>query len=194
MDTNQVVQKIQSEANAAAAKIKSEANEKLKSMNLANQEELASYEKQTETLCGKALQESKERILAQARMAALREKTEVKRSLLNKVIEKTAEKIKKMSDAEYLGLIESLISSSVKTGNEEIVIGRNEKHINDDFVRKINQKLGDKGHLKLAGDRTDMEAGFILREGKRRINASLDVMLKVAAQELEGKLSEILFA
>jgi V/A-type H+-transporting ATPase subunit E len=193
MDTNQVVQKILNEAKAAADKIKTEADEKLKSLNLANQQELSNYDKETQRLCEKAEAESKERILAQARMSALRQETETKRALLNKVIEKTAEKIKGMNDAEYLNLMEGLIIASVKTGNEEIVIGAKEKRINEDFVRRINQKLGVKGHLKLASDSADMEAGFILREGKRRINASLDVMLKVAAQQLEGKLSRELF-
>jgi hypothetical protein len=86
--------------------------------------------------------------------------------------------------------MEGLILSSVKTGSEELVVGRNEGRINDDFVRRVNQKLGEKRPLRLAGERVDIEAGFILRQGKRRINASLDVMLKVASQELEGKLSE----
>jgi vacuolar-type H+-ATPase subunit E/Vma4 len=193
MDTNQVVQKIINEAKAAADKIKAQTDEKLKSLNAVNEEELSNFEKETQRLCEKAASESKERILAQARMSASRQETETKRAMLNKVIEKTAEKIKGMNDAEYLGLIEGLISASVKTGNEEIVIGAKEKRINEEFVRKVNQKLGEKGHLKIASDKTDMEAGFILKEGKRRINASLDVMLKVAAQQLEGKLSQELF-
>jgi len=193
MDANQVVEKILNEAKASADKIKAETDAKLNTLNAANAQELSAYEQETQRLCEKAASESKERILAGARMAASRQATETKRQMLNKVIEKTADKTKSMDDAEYLGLIEGLIIASVKTGSEEIVIGTNEKRINEDFVRKINQKLGKKGNLKIADDKTDMEAGFMLREGKRRINASLDVMLKVAAQELEGKLSEILF-
>jgi vacuolar-type H+-ATPase subunit E/Vma4 len=193
MDTNQVVEKILSEAKAAADKIKADADAKLSELNSANQQELSAYEQQTQQLCEKAKADSTERILAAARMAALREETETKRALLNAVIGKTAERIRSMNDSEYLDLMEGLIVSSVKTGSEELVVGRNEGRINDDFVRRVNQKLGEKGQLKLAGERADIEAGFILRQGKRRINASLDVMLKVAAQELEGKLSEILF-
>jgi V/A-type H+-transporting ATPase subunit E len=193
MDANQVVEKILNEAKAAADKIKAEADAKLNALNAVNAQELSAYEQETQRLCERATAESKERILAGARMAASRQETETKRALLNKVIEKTAEKIKSMNDAEYLDLMEGLIIASVKTGSEELVIGKNEKRINDDFVRKVNQKLGEKGKLQLAGEKIDIEAGFILRQGKRRVNASLDVMLEVSAQELEGKLSEILF-
>ncbi|MEN6386159.1 MAG: V-type ATP synthase subunit E [Phycisphaerales bacterium] len=193
MDTNQVVQKILNDAKSAADKIKAEADEKLNNLNAANQQTLSNYENETKRLCEKARAESEERILAQARMSALREETEAKRSLLNKVIEKSGQTIKTMNDADYLNLIEGLIQACVKTGNEEIVIGSKEKRINEDFVGRINKKLAEKGKLKLALDKTDMEAGFILREGKRRINASLDVLLKVAAQQLEGKLSQELF-
>ncbi len=193
MDANQVVEKILNEAKASADKIRGEADAKLNALNAAGRQESSAFEQETQRLCEKAMSESRERILAGARMAASRQETETKRALLNKVIEKTAEKIKAMNDAEYLGLMESLIVASVKTGSEELVIGKNEKRMNDDFVRRVNQKLGEKGKLQMADEKVDIEAGFILRQGKRRINASLDVMLKVAAQELEGKLSEILF-
>jgi V/A-type H+-transporting ATPase subunit E len=193
MDTNQVVQKILNDAKVAADKIKADADTKLKAFNDANSRELADFEQETQRLCEKVFAENKERILAITRMESSKQETETKRQMLNKVIENTAEKIKSMNDAEYLNLMEGLIIASVKTRSEELVIGKNEKRINEDFVRKINQKLGEKGKLQIAADKADMEGGFILRQGKRRVNASLDVMLKVAAQELEGKLSEILF-
>lgn len=193
MDANQVVEKILNEAKAAADKIRADADAKLNALNAAAEQELSAYEQQTQQLCEKAAAENKERILATARMAALREETETKRVLLNKVIEKTAERIRAMNDAEYLDLMEGLLIRSVTTGGEELVVGKNEGRLNEDFVRRVNEKLGEKGKLQLSGQRADIEAGFILRQGKRRINASLDVMLKVAAQELEGRLSEILF-
>ncbi|HAL44989.1 MAG: hypothetical protein A2Y12_10080 [Planctomycetes bacterium GWF2_42_9] len=193
MDTNQVVEKILNEAKAAADKIKADADTKLKALNDATDAELSAFEQETQRLCEKAFAENKERVLAIARMESSKQETQARRQMLNKVIENTAEKIKSMNDAEYLNLMEGLILASVNTGSEEIVIGKNEKRINDDFVRKINQKLGEKGKLQIAADKADIEGGFILRQGKRRVNASLDVMLKVAAQELEGKLAEILF-
>jgi len=193
MDTNQVVEKILAEAAAKAEKIKSQADEKAKAARAADEAELSKYGQETDSLCSTASQEKKDRILASARMAAARQMTEAKRNLLNQVIEKTAEKIKGLGDTEYLSLMEPLIIASVKTGSEEIVVGSKEKRINEDFVRRVNQKLAGKGNLRLAPDRADIEAGFMLRQGKVRVNAALDVMLEFAAEQLEGKLAGQLF-
>ena len=193
MDTNQVVQKILNEAKAEADKIKAQADEQLSILNAETQNKLACFEQETAELCGKAAKDSKDKILAQMRMAVKKQETETKRMIINKVIAKSADKIKSMNEAEYLSLMEGLILASVKTGSEELIVDRNEKRINDDFVRRVNQKLSGKGNLHLASERADIGAGFILREGKRQVNASLDVLLKAAAQELEGRLAQILF-
>lgn len=193
MDTNQVVQKIISEAQAKANQIKAEADIKINALKAQADNELSQFQLETQRLSQKALSESKDRILAAARMAASKMETETKRMLLNRVIEKTADNIKSMKDDQYLNLMEGLIIASVKTGNEELIVGKNEKRINDGFVAKINQKLGDKGKIKISPEKTDIDAGFILRQGKSQVNASIDVMLKVAAQRLEGKLAIQLF-
>ncbi|MGB8227121.1 MAG: hypothetical protein WCE45_09720, partial [Sedimentisphaerales bacterium] len=61
------------------------------------------------------------------------------------------------------------------------------------FIRNVNRKLADRGNLRLASDRADIKAGFILRQGKVRVNAALDVLLKEACRQLEGRLAEQLF-
>jgi V/A-type H+-transporting ATPase subunit E len=195
MDANQVVQKILAQARAEAEKIKAEANEKIKTLKAANEEELSRYRQESQRLAPIAGEEKKNRVLAAARIAIAREMTETKRKLLNTAIEKAGQKIKSLNDGEYLSIMEGLILRSVKTGNEEVVIGRNEKRINENFIGNINQKLAGagKGNLRLAPDRADIEAGFILRQNKMQVNAGLDVLLKVAGEQLEGKLAEQLF-
>ena len=193
MDANQVVEKIIAEAAAEAEKIKAEADEKIKALITAGQEELSKYRKETERLARIAGEERKAAILASARIAIAKEMTETKRNLLNTTIEKAGQQIKNLDNKEYLSIMENLILRAVKTGNEEVVIGRNEKHIDENFIRNINQRLGDKGNLHIASDRVDIEAGFILRQNKIRVNAGLDVMLKVAAGQLESGLAEQLF-
>jgi len=195
MDANQVVQKILSQAQAEAEKIKAEANEKIKTLKAANEEELSKYRQESRRLAPIAGEEKKNRVLAAARIAIAKEMTETKRKLLNTVIEKAGQKIKSLNDGEYLSIMEGLILRSVKTGNEEVVAGRNEKRINENFIGNINQKLAaaGKGNLRLAPDRADIEAGFIMRQNKMRVNAGLDVLLKVAGEQLEGKLAEQLF-
>lgn len=193
MDANQVVQKILAQGQAEAEKIKAQADEKIKALKAAGEQELSKYSQQTDRLAHTAAEEKKARVLAAARIAVAGEITGTKRKLLNMVIEKAGQKIKSLSDGEYLALMESLILASVKTGSEEVVIDRTEKRIDENFIRNINQKLAGRGNLRIAPDRADIKAGFILRQDRMRVNAALDVLLKLAAQQLEGRLAEQLF-
>ncbi|HBG77436.1 MAG TPA: hypothetical protein DDW84_01110 [Phycisphaerales bacterium] len=196
MDANQVVEKILSEAQAGADKIKSAAEQKAGEFRQTGDAQLAEYQRQTEQLVLAAETEEKNRVLATARLAAGKELIQTKRDLLNSVIERAGQTIKKLGDAEYLSLMESLMLKAVRSGNEEVVIDKNETRINDAFVGKINQKLsaqGKNGGLHLSADRADIKAGFILKQDKTSVNAALDVLLKQAAGELEGKLAELLF-
>jgi V/A-type H+-transporting ATPase subunit E len=195
MNANQVIEKILAEGQAEAERIKSQADEKIKTLKAAYEKELAEYKHQTQQLAQAAAEERKNRVLANARINITKEITETKRKLLDSVIKQAGEKIKNLNDQEYLSIMENLILRSVKTGDEEIVIGKEERRINESFINRINQKLAatSKGNLHLANDRADIEAGFILRQGKKRTCASLDVLLKVASQQLEGKLAEQLF-
>jgi V/A-type H+-transporting ATPase subunit E len=193
MDANQVVQKILAQAQAEAEKIKAQADEKLKALNSAGEGELSKYRQETERLARIAGEAKKTTVLAAARIAIAKEMTETKRKLLNAAIEKAGQNIKSLGDGEYLSIMEGLILRSVKTGNEELVIGRNENRINENFIRSINKNLADKGNLRIASDRADIDAGFILRQNRTRVNAGLDVMLKVAGEQLESKLAEQLF-
>ena len=196
MDANQVVEKILSEAQAGADKIKSAAEQKAGAFRQTGDAQLAEYQRQTEQLVLAAETEEKNRVLATARLAAGKELIQTKRDLLDSVIERAGQTIKKLGDAEYLSLMESLMLKAVRSGSEEVVIDKNETRINDAFVGKINQKLsaqGKNGGLHLSADRADIKAGFILKQDKTRVNAALDVLLKQAAGELEGKLAELLF-
>jgi V/A-type H+-transporting ATPase subunit E len=193
MDANQVVEKILAEAAAEAETIKAEADEKIKALKAAGQEELSKYRRETERLARTAGEERKATILASSRIAIAKEMTETKRNLLDTAIEKAGQQIKNLDNKEYLSIMENLILRAVKTGNEEVVIGKTEKHIDENFIRNINQRLGDKGNLHIASDRVDIEAGFILRQNRIRVNAGLDVMLKVAAGQLESRLAKQLF-
>jgi V/A-type H+-transporting ATPase subunit E len=193
MDANQVLEKILAQAQAEAEKIKAQADEEIKTLNSVGEEKLSKYRQETERLARIAGEEKKATVLAAARIAIAKELTGTKRKLLNAAIEKAGQKIKSLNDGEYLSIMEDLILRLVKTGNEELVIDRNENRINENFIRSINKKLAAKGRLRIAADRADIDAGFILRQNRTQVNAGLDVTLKVAASRLESKLAEQLF-
>jgi V/A-type H+-transporting ATPase subunit E len=89
-----------------------------------------------------------------------------------------------------------LMLQAVETGDEEIIIGKNEKCIDQKFVKQINRELGPgfKGNLRLANETQNLTGGFILKRGKIKNNISINVLLQQARKELEIQLAKELFA
>jgi len=195
MDSKQVTEKILSEAQSQADKIKEQADEKVRQERQKLQTELDNFNEETRRLVKQALEEAKSRTLAWARMEIAKKLLRTRKDLLDETFAAAAEKIKNMSAKDYQQLMEKLILSAVNTGDEEIIIDKNEKRIDAAFVERLNAKLSQnsRGNLKIADSKADIEAGFILQKGRARVNGSLAVLLAAAKEKLEAELAAQLF-
>jgi V/A-type H+-transporting ATPase subunit E len=193
MSANQVIDKILSEAQSQAEQIKKQADEKNAKEKQKFQAELDSYNKETDRLKNKAFEEAKSQTLASARMQIAKNGLKVKKDLLDETFNMAAEKIMNMDAADYQGLMEKLILSAVQSGDEELVVDKNEGRIDAGFVERLNSKLSDKGRLKLSDSRADIGAGFILQKGRVRVNGSLKVLIDTARENLQTELAGELF-
>lgn len=195
MSANEVTEKILTEAEAQAEQVKKQADEKTLQERQKLQAELDSFDEQTTQLANRAAEEVMSQVLAQARMEIAKKSLQTRNGLLEQTFAAAAEKITNMNANEYQQLMEKLILASVNTGDEEIIIDRNEKRIDAAFVERLNAKLdkNSKGKLKLSDSKTDIGAGFILQKGKVRINGSLKVLLETAKEKLQTELAVELF-
>jgi vacuolar-type H+-ATPase subunit E/Vma4 len=195
MDSKQVTEKILSEAQSQADKIKEQADEKVRQERQKLQTELDNFNEETRRLVKQALEEAKSRTLAWARMEIAKKLLRTRKDLLDETFAAAAEKIKNMSAKDYQQLMEKLILSAVNTGDEEIIIDKNEKRIDAAFVERLNAKLSQnsRGNLKIADSKAYIEAGFILQKGRARVNGSLAVLLAAAKEKLETELAAQLF-
>ncbi|MHC4148555.1 MAG: V-type ATP synthase subunit E [Planctomycetota bacterium] len=195
MDAEQVIKKILSEANNEAAKIKAEADEKQAAEQTKLAQQLSEYKKQSGILAKKAAEEKKEHLLAAARMDIAKEYLAAKGKMLDEVFEKAREQMQNLRDDEYIQHMTKRMLDAVETGDEEIIVDKNEKRIDQEFIKNINRELGPgfKGNLRLADEKQNLGAGFILRRGKIKTNLSLDVLLERARKELEIELAKELF-
>jgi len=195
MSANQVINKIISEAQIQADQIKKQADEKNATERQKAQTELDSFSKETDRLKSCTFEEVKSQTLASARMQIAKDGLKVKRVILDETFNVAAEKIKNMNAQDYQQLMEKLILTSVKTGDEKIVIDKNETKIDAAFVERLNAKLSQssKGNLKLADSKADIGAGFILQKGRIRVNGSLAVLLETARESLQTELASELF-
>jgi len=193
MEAEQVVEKILSDAQAEAEKIKKEADEKETAEQAELTEQLDEYEKQTEVLAQKSGEERKMRLLAAARMEIAKDFLGEKRKILDEVFEQAEIQFTNLPDEEYRNVMAQLMKKAAQSGDEEVIIDKKEKRINDELINQVNQRLGNKGNLKLSEEKGNLGAGFILKRGKIKNNVSLQVLLEQARKELEIELAKELF-
>ncbi len=195
MEAEQVIEKILSDANGEAEKIKGQADEKEAARQASLDEQLAEYKKQTDVLAKKAGEEKKAHLLAAARMDIAKEMLAEKRKILDEVFDKAQAQLKGLDDEPYCRLMSKLMIGAVETGDEEVIVDKNETRIDQKFIKQVNRELrpGFKGNLRLSNETQDIGAGFILRRGKIKNNVSLKVLLDQARKELEIELAKEVF-
>ena len=196
MDAEQVVEKILADAKAEAEKIKKQADDKEAAEKAKLNEQLSDYKKQTELLAQKAGEDKKAHLLAAARMDIAKDYLAEKRKILDEVFAQARQKLQNLPDGEYCKLMTKLMLKAVETGDEEVIVDKNEKRIDQELINQVNKQLpsNGKGHLRLSDQRQDLGGGFILRRGKIKNNVSFEVLLAQARRALEIELAKELFA
>ena len=195
MEAAKVIEKILADAKTEAEKIKAQTKQKQAAEQTKLAEQLDEYKKQTETLAQKAAKDKKLHLLAAARMNIAKEFLAEKRRILDEIFEQARRQLQNLSDDEYHKFMTKLMLDAVETGDEEVIVDKNEMRIDQEFIKDINRQLGTgyKGNLRLSEQRQDLGAGFILRRGKIKNNVSLEVLLAQASKELEIELAKELF-
>ena len=196
MNAEQVVEKILSQANADAQKILAEAKAKVDAQKARLQDELAEYDKQTDAMAAAAAEDKRQRMMAGARMSNAAARLTAKAKLLDEVFQKAQERLVQLPDEPYKAMMTRLMVQSVQTGDEEVLVGKDERRINDEFIKQVNRQLGTgfKGNLRLSDRRAPIVGGFILSRGKVRMNASVDVLVGELREAMETELATKLFA
>ena len=196
MNAEQVVQKILAEANAEAEKIVSDARAKAADQGDQLDTQVAEFEATTARLANEAAEDKLQRMLAGARMTNTKQTLAAKVAILDSVFTKAKAAVNQMPDDEYLALMTALMKKAIETGDEEVIVGKNETRINQRFIDDVNRQLGAgfKGNLRLSNERADIAGGFILTRGKVQVNASTDVMIDALRESMAIELSQELFA
>lgn len=195
MNAEQVVDKILSEANAKAETIVNEAKAGAEQKSAELEQEIKDFDVQTEQLAKDAADDKLQRMLARARMANAKQLLAAKVNLLDEVFEQAKAAVNTLPDDPYLDLMTKLMKQAVETGDEEVIVGKDEQRINESFISKLNKELGSgfKGNLRLSKQRSDISGGFILSRGKVQINAGTDVLIESLRDTMETELAQTLF-
>jgi V/A-type H+-transporting ATPase subunit E len=190
-----IVKKINEDARAEAESL----------LSLARAESDAILEKakkQAEEMRADLTQKSKERakrrgarIETIAGLELRKDTLKEKKSLIEDSFERAQKEIEDLPTEKYLGFLKPIILSAVESGVEKII--PSPKHRNmftADFLAELNNELGpQKGHLRLSDESGDFAGGFILRDGKKDTNLTLESLIKSQRDSLEPQIAGILF-
>jgi vacuolar-type H+-ATPase subunit E/Vma4 len=158
--------------------------------------------KEAETLRAGLMRKAKERAENHADrvkvLAGLDQRKEIlkeKKRLLDETFEQARKRLLNLSPGEYLAFLKPLILKTVESGNEEIIPSAAQKNLfTPDFLKSLNDALGiEKGHLRLSGESGNFSGGFILREGNRETNMTLESLIDSQRDTLEPQIARTLF-
>lgn len=158
--------------------------------------------KQAEELRSELTQKAKERAKEHAdrvtvlagldeRKDALREK----KRLIEDAFAKAEDRIRNLPPEEYRAFLKPLILGAVESGAEEIIpSSQHRSTFTPEFVKSLNDELGpQKGRLRLSEESGDFSGGFILREGNKETNLTLESLVASQRDRLETLIANILF-
>ncbi|RKY12688.1 MAG: hypothetical protein DRP52_04410 [Planctomycetota bacterium] len=195
MNADQVINKILTEAQQQADEISRKASDNSALQKRQTEEELADYRAKTDQLAAEAGEDKLRRMLANARMGNAKQLLAAKVEILDDVFGRAKKAVNDLPDEDYLSWAMAMMKQAVESGDEEVIVGKDEKRIDSEFIKKVNRELGTgfKGNLILSSEKGSFSGGFILSRGKVQINATTDVMIDALRESMEIELSQGLF-
>jgi V/A-type H+-transporting ATPase subunit E len=193
MAVDDILNKIKADAEEAAREIVAEGQTAADAVADEGRAKTHVQKKELRARAEQRAQEERNRITTLARLAARRELLDEKQAFVDRVFDQAGGKIAEMEQSEYRTFITGLLRSTVESGDEEVLIGENESRLDQAFLDSVSKELGLGGGLKLASERRQIKAGFILRSGRVETNCALSTILRDAREGLETEVAAILF-
>ncbi|NLX70481.1 MAG: hypothetical protein GX024_06245 [Clostridiales bacterium] len=193
-----IKQRILEEAQNEADEIIKAAQEKAQGVKEAKEAEAGRLKKQLTKENMELAREHKRRMLTAAHLEMRKKVLAAKQEIMNEVFNGVIERIQDMPDDEYREIIASALLDLPLRGDEEVVFSVYDEHrLDQTFLDQVNELLnnqGIKGQLKLAPDRAQFKAGFVIRTRGMEINNSFESVVNTLRAEMEPQVAGVLFS
>lgn len=118
-----------------------------------------------------------------------------KREILERLYEDAKKRINDLPAEESGRIILDMILKKAISGREEIIISVSQEEIfSDRFMRELNGRFEGGGTFTLSAQRGEFSWGVVLREGRRVVDLSLEVIFDQLKEKIEPKIAAMLFA
>ena len=193
MALQDILQKIEQDAQEKIEQIEKSLSEEKNKISELTEKKISELKEKLEKEYENKILQEKNRLYIQANIEFNKQLLAEKNLLIDKAFSIAVEKIKNIPD--YRDFLKKLILKNIITGSEEIIISKNDiKKLGENFIKEINSELKNKnlkGEIKLSIK--DIESGFIIKNGKREINSTIEMLINKKREEMESEVKNILF-
>lgn len=183
---------------------KNQADEKLNSANQQATDILDDARQKAEEIKKNAAENAKvnavrleERLISMAQLEVRKKRLRAKQEIIDEAFDESVKSLLMMNDNEYIKLLTKMVTSSVSTGREQVVLTEEDrKRLGAKLVKAINDVLKEKGladEISLADKTHKSQGGVILVRGRVEINYTFDAVIFMQRNSMEEKVVEILF-
>jgi V/A-type H+-transporting ATPase subunit E len=121
-----------------------------------------------------------------------------KQEVIDNVFETALQNLSQMPAAKYFELLSEMILSSVKTGNEEIILSEFDRQRSPegflDQTNALTAEIGMTGALIMSRENRNIRGGFVLVSDTMEINQTFEAIIKMKREELEAEVVSLLFS
>ncbi len=186
-----VKDKILKEAKESKSKIEKETASKIEEIKEKAKKEASDIEKKGKEKAKEAEKVEMERILSRVRMDLSNKKLDKKNKIMEELKAKVAAEMRKLKWEEYRELLKRIILQASEDGDEEIAAGTLHLDKVKELIEELNRE--EKHDFKVSNEKGNFEVGVVLSKGKRRVNATLPILLEETFNEMQEEIVSTLF-
>jgi V/A-type H+-transporting ATPase subunit E len=128
------------------------------------------------------------------RMEAKKELLALKQDMISKSFDEAAKKLVSLPEEQYVALLSRLAADAAVTGEEEIVLNAADRaRVGEAVVKAANERLGDKGRLRLSPSTGEFDGGLTLRRGNIEVNCTSSLLVELCRGEMSAAIAGVLF-
>lgn len=141
-----------------------------------------------------AAEERMERLESVAMLDTRKLELSAKQEMLNRAFNAALDRIRNLPENEYTALLAKLAAKASRSGQEEILLSKEDKaRAGEIILREANGLIPGGGNLTLAEDFRPIQGGFMLRDEDIEINCTFESLIRRLKSEMAAELAGILF-
>ena len=137
-----------------------------------------------------------ERFVRNAKLNARKDILTAKQEAMDMAFAAAKAKIEAMDEDKYVAWLADM-ACEASDGSGELILSKRDAALGDKIVAKANEALlakGKKAELTVSTETQDLDAGFVLRDGKLEVNCTLSAILDMKRKDIAAAVADMLFS